>query len=143
METFCNYIKVSQMSRSIAPTDVHVVLNNGSPNHRSSAKHESGSDTLDGCKVDPTLAKHRIHDEIHERYQDHDSERVQVLQDVVWHAMEHHRLGLAVKIAVDLVVCHPVQSAIDQHRYALNKVKIRSGTLTGTKGKHCKQTNHE
>jgi hypothetical protein len=115
METSCSYRKVSQISRSIVPTDLHVILNNSSPNHCGTSKHESGSDTLDGREVDPTLAKHRIHDEIHERYQDHDSEWVQVLQDVVWHTVKHHRLGLAVQIAVDLVVCHPIQSVIDEH----------------------------
>jgi hypothetical protein len=57
--------------------------------------------------------------------------------------VKHHRLGLAGKITVDLVVCHPVESAICQYLYPLHEVYVRLGKLTGTIGKHCKQTNRE
>jgi hypothetical protein len=67
------------MSKVTAPTDVHVVLNNGSPNHSGTSKHEAGSDTLDGREVDSTFSKHRVHDKVHERHQDHVSKWVQIL----------------------------------------------------------------
>jgi hypothetical protein len=67
------------MSKSTAPTDVHVVLNDGSPNHSGTSKHEPGSDTLNGREFDSTFAKHRVHDEVHERHRDHDGKWLQIL----------------------------------------------------------------
>ena len=92
---------------NIEEKNSHVVLNETSPNHGRGTGVEAECDSLQGGEVDADLSESRVDQDIADGNQDDQSERVQVVHDIVGEAVEFHDGGLGDKIVVDLVVAEP------------------------------------
>ena len=86
---------------------VDVVLYDSSPNHCNCTSEETGGDPLDRGEIDAYLAKARINEQITDRNKDDQGEWVEVVDDIVWDTIGHHRGSLRRQIVDNLVICEP------------------------------------
>lgn len=95
--------------------DLHVCLNNCGPDHSGGAGEETSCDPLDWREFDACFAESGIYENVANGDQDDEGKRVQVGEDIVWHAMQSHGGGLGREIVVDLVVGQPVQGVPEEN----------------------------
>jgi len=86
---------------------VDVVLYDSSPNHCNRTSKETGGDPLDRGEVDAYLAKAWIDEQIADRNEDNQGERVEIVDDIIWDTIGHHRGSLRRQVVDDLVICEP------------------------------------
>lgn len=95
------------------------MLQDGGPDHGCHAGEETCGDLLDGAKIDAGLAKSRIEEDVAEWNENDERERIEIVKDVVWKAIQRHRRGLCDQIVVELVVGDPIQWIPAENRASL------------------------
>lgn len=88
---------------------VDVSLHNARPHHGQAARKETGSNLLNGGKLDARLAQSGVDEDVEDWDEDDQRKGVKIGQDVVGDAMESHDRGLGRQIVVDLVVGYPIE----------------------------------
>ena len=86
---------------------VDVVLHDSSPDHGSRTGEEASGYPLDRGKVDAYLAKAWIDEQIADRNDDDQGERVEIVDDIIWDTIGHHRGSLRRQIVDNLPICEP------------------------------------
>ena len=83
------------------------MLHDSSPDHGSRTGEEASGDPLNRGKVDAPVAEARIDEELKDRNADYQSERVEIVDDIIWDTMGHHRGSLRRQIVDNLPICEP------------------------------------
>ena len=86
---------------------VDVVLYDSSPNHCKRTSKETSGDPLDRGEVDAYPAKAWIDELITDRNKYDQGERVEIVDDIIWDTVGHHRGSLRRQIVDNLVICEP------------------------------------
>ena len=86
---------------------VDIVLHDAGCDHTASGDEETGGDTLQRGEVEAHLAETGVDDFIHDGDTDDERERVEVLDDVVWNAVQGHGSTHGGKVVQHLVVSKP------------------------------------
>ena len=73
---------------------IDIVLNYSSPDHGRGTGKESSSDLLDWGEVYAYPAEARVEEEVEDRYENYQRERVKIVDDIVRNAIGHHSGGL-------------------------------------------------
>lgn len=88
---------------------VDVELKYSGPDHSSCTTDEAGADLLDGGESNSSLAESWVDAEIEDGNEDDESERIKVVDNVVWNAVKRHGSCLRSQVVVKLVVGEPVK----------------------------------
>ena len=96
------------LKRSVNDRQRVKYLNASSISHCSSSKHESKKDTRDRTEMNANLAESGVYEQIHNGDKDDESNRIDVLQEIVWNAMSFHLSGLRDQIVEHLIVTNPI-----------------------------------
>lgn len=88
---------------------VDVILDDTGGNHGQRGQCETSSDLLDRRKHNSCLAKTRIDNEVHDRNNDDDEDRVKLSNNIVRRRAEVHCAGLRYEIVKHLVVGQEVE----------------------------------
>lgn len=107
------------------PFLVDVVLRHAGGDHGAARDEEPGGDALQRREVDPDPAEERVHDLVHDRDEDDEGERVQVVDDVVGDAVEAHGCRLRGQVVEHLVVREPYRVSVV--RIAVLSRKLNEG----------------
>jgi hypothetical protein len=83
-------------------------LNASSISHCARSKHESKKDTSNWTEMDANLAESRVYEQIHNGDKNDESNRIDILQEIVRDAMSFHFPGLGNQIVEHLIVTDPV-----------------------------------
>jgi hypothetical protein len=86
---------------------VDEVLHDGGVSHAYRGEAEANCDAHDGAQLDASLAENRVNDAVEEGCEDQDGDRVEVLHEVVRHAVALHLSGLRDKVGRELTVANP------------------------------------
>jgi len=86
---------------------VDEVLHDGGIGHTYGGKAEADCDTHDGAQLDTSAAKNGVDDAVEEGGKDQDGDRVEVLHEIVRHAVALHLSGLRNEVGRELSVAHP------------------------------------
>jgi hypothetical protein len=86
---------------------VDVVLENARVDHRGTNDHEAHRNALDGAEVDAPAAQEGIDDVVEDGDEDYDRDGVQILDQVVWSAIECHSSSHGTIVPIYLRVAEP------------------------------------
>ena len=89
-------------------------LNAGSICHGNGCKHEANEDTSDRTELDSNPAETGVDNQIHDRDENDQSDRIDVLQEIVGDPMIIHNRGLGDEIIEHLIVADPVDREEDE-----------------------------
>jgi hypothetical protein len=94
---------------------IDIVLDDRGRDHRKRSDAETPCDSLNGSEVDFRLAERRIDEEVHDWDEDDQGEGVQIVDQVVWHAVQLHGGRLRCEVVRHLVVgdCDDTVSTYD------------------------------
>ena len=95
---------------------VDVVLNDGGPNHTSRCAHESQSDLPDRSESDALLAEPGIDEQIADRDEHDQGDRIKLSDDLGRYASVLHSVGLRGEVVVELIVADPVERVPQEDR---------------------------
>jgi len=90
-------------------------LNASSISHGSRSKHESKKDTRNRTEMNADLAESRVYEQIHNGDEDDESERIDILQEIVRNAVSFHLAGLRNQIIEYLIVTNPIDGEEDEY----------------------------
>lgn len=88
---------------------VDVILDNASDNHSRNTQHESSEYALDRCETNITFTEERVEESIANGNEDDQSQWVDILDQVIWDAIQFQGCGLRREVVGHLVVCKPVE----------------------------------
>lgn len=93
---------------------VNVVLRDGSGNHGCGGQQVSNVDTLDRGEVEAHLAETRVEELIHDRDEDNEGKGVQVVDNIVRHAVQLHGGRLRCQVVGHLSVGQPCGDQLER-----------------------------
>lgn len=88
---------------------VDVMLEHSCVHHGDRSHDETSSHLQDWTEVDLVLAKQWIYHEVKKRDEDDQGDRIEVLKQIIWSAVERHGSGLRDEIVPDLDPAHEVK----------------------------------
>jgi hypothetical protein len=83
---------------------IDIVLNDRGRDHGKRGDAETPCDPLDWREVDSRLAESGIDEEVHDWNEDDQCQGIQVVDQVVWHAVQLHGGGLRCEVVRHLIV---------------------------------------
>ena len=86
---------------------VDEVLHNGSVGHAHGGEAKADGDTHDRAQLNTSAAEDRVDNTVQEGREDQDGDRVEVLHEIVRHAVALHLAGLRDEVGRELSVAHP------------------------------------
>jgi hypothetical protein len=86
---------------------VNEVLHDSGVDHAEGSEAESDRDTHDGTQLDASAAEDGVDDAVEQGGEDQDGDRVEVLHEIVGHAVALHLSGLGNEVGRELSVAHP------------------------------------
>jgi hypothetical protein len=112
---------------------VHVMLDNGSPNHGSGTGDETSGDPLYRSKVDAYFPEAWVYKEITYRNEDYQRKRVEIVDNVVRNAVSHHSSGLRCQVVDNLIISKPcfqasTSGSVSNARRTIKWVPSKYGT---------------
>lgn len=84
--------------------NVNIMLHHGRSDHRGGSKEKANCHSLNRCQWKPDLAEAGIDQVVQDRNHNDDGDGIEVLDNIVWHAVQLQYSGLRGQIAGHLVV---------------------------------------
>lgn len=106
---------ISMKSWFTEKENVHVVLENGSPDHGEGAENETSSDLLDGSETNATLAKSWVDERVHDGHNDDNGNGIQVGENVIGNTVKSHGGAHLRQVGVHLTVSQPEDGDPEEH----------------------------
>lgn len=119
------------------PSVVDEMLDDGSVGEAQSSEPEANGNTHNGLELDASLSEDGVNDLVEDGSEDQDGDGIEVLHEVVGHAMALHLAGLGDKVGRELAVANPedrVLRRLDGTNRTMVKKLTEDKDLAGSEG---------